>query len=77
MKAAEDPVLVEMRKKFADAQAALMSVNNALTTAEPVTDRTAFVDRVHKVCKNVSDDQFTEFQTTFIQMQTKWKMNDK
>ena len=76
-KAIEDPVLVEMRKKFADAQATLTTVNNALTKAEPVTERTAFMDWVRQVCKNVSDDQFTEFQTAFIQMQTRWKMNDK
>ena len=76
-KAIEDPVLVEMRKKFADAQATLTTVNNALTKAEPVTECTAFMDWVRQVCKNVSDDQFTEFQTAFIQMQTRWKMNDK
>lgn len=69
----EDSILVDIRKKFADAQAELASVRNSLATAEPATERTAFCDWVREVCKNASDDQFVEFQTNFMQMQAKWK----
>ena len=69
--------MAEMRKKFADAQAELTSATNALADAEPATERTAFLDWVREVCKNASDDQFTEFQTNVIQMQAKWKQQQR
>ena len=72
-KDAEDLFLSEIRKKFADAQAELKSVRNTLSVTEPATERTTFIDWVREVCKNISDDQFTEFQKTFIQMQARWK----
>jgi hypothetical protein len=62
-KGVEDSILVDIRKKFADAQAELASVRNSLATAEPATERTTFCDWVREVCKNASDDQFVEFQT--------------
>lgn len=64
---------MEMRKKFDYAQSELSSVGKALAATEPTTERTAFLDWVREVCKNASEDQFAEFQTSFIQLQTSWK----
>lgn len=73
----DDPLLIEMRKKFDAAQSELTSVRTALATTEPTTERTAFLDWVREVCKNASDDQFGEFQTSFIQLQTSWKRQER
>lgn len=67
-KTIEDPIIGEVRKQFAEAQEDLRSVKSALSVAEPVSERTTFLDRVREVCKNMSDDQFCEFQTK--QMET-------
>ncbi|CAC5372762.1 unnamed protein product [Mytilus coruscus] len=76
-KAIDDPILEEVRKQFTEAQEDLRSVKSALSVAEPVTERTTFLDWVREVCKNVSDDQFCEFQTSFIQLQNRWKQQRK
>ncbi|CAC5356034.1 unnamed protein product [Mytilus coruscus] len=76
-KAIDDPILKEVRKQFAEAQEDLRSVKSALSVAEPVTEKTTFLDWVREVCKNVSDDQFCEFQTSFIQLQNRWKQQRK
>lgn len=73
----EDPLLIEMRKKFDNAQSELASVRTALSVTEPVTERISFLDWVREVCKNVSEDQFAEFQTSFIQLQTSWKRQER
>ncbi|CAG2241327.1 unnamed protein product [Mytilus edulis] len=76
-KTIEDPIIGEVRKQFAEAQEDLRSVKSALSVAEPVSERTTFLDWVREVCKNVSDDQFCEFQTSFIQLQNRWKQQKK
>ena len=44
----DDPLLIEMRKKFDDAQSELLSVRKALAATEPTTERTAFLDWVRR-----------------------------
>lgn len=73
----EDPVLADIRRQFANAQTELASVKNALATSEPVTERTTFLNWVREVCKTASDDQFTEFQTNFIQLQARWRKQNR
>lgn len=57
----EDPLLIEMRKKFDNAQSELASVRTAFSVTEPVTEQTAFLDWVREVCKNVSEDRQVSF----------------
>ena len=52
-------------------------MRTALAATEPTTERTASSVWVREVCKNAPEDQFAEFQTSFIQLQTNWKRQER
>lgn len=73
----DDEVLQAMEQKLTAAQTEIKTVREAIATAEPVTERTTFLDWVRAVCKNANDDQWAEFQAAFIAMQGRWKASDR
>lgn len=69
----EDSTLVDIRKKFADAQAELASIRNSLATAEPATARTAFCDGCVKSAKT---PQMTN-SSNFRQISSRCRLNGR
>ena len=55
------------------AQAELIAVRQAMSTSEPVIERTAYIDWLKAACKDATDDQWIEFQASFGAMHARWQ----
>ncbi|XP_072173824.1 uncharacterized protein [Diadema setosum] len=71
-----DPLIQSIQRRIDAAQTELATVRQALTS-EPVTERTAFLEWVKTVCRDATEDQWFEFQTTFTNLFAKWKVEDR
>ena len=71
-----DSVLLAMQQKVDAAGAELSAVREAMIAAEPVTERTTFMDWVGAVCKTASDDHWCAFQTSFLSMRARWNASN-
>ena len=72
----DDPILANINRWMAAAQSELAAVRQAMTTVDPITEHTAFLDWVKSACKMANDDQWFEFQISFTTMYTRWKSDD-
>ena len=64
-------LITAINDRMLAAQEELHSVRQAIR--EPATERTAFMEWVKQVINTTTEENFSEFQNTFIAMQTKSK----
>ena len=68
----EDPVMATIQRQMEAAQAELTAVRKAMSTMEPTTVHSCFLEWVKACVTGANDKQWAEFQSTFIGMQGRW-----
>jgi len=74
----EADLMVAMRGALASASAQVASATEKCAAGpEPLNERTAFCNWMRAVATNASEEQYAEFQSTFLEMHGRWKNEER